>query len=114
MTSRWGDRGDPPGCFSGGVLTPGVVWQAFAASVGLAMPRTVALRMIGWYQEHVSAGRGLCSRPAPFNCSARAAWVIGSYGLLAGGLILVLQAGWFQCGREDPGPGDAPCFCDCI
>ena len=96
-----------------GELRPVVVWLALRASVWpLAAPRTVALRMVAWWQANVSAGRRLCSRPAAYSCSARAAWVIGAYGLLAGGLILVLQAGWFRCAREVPaGPSD--CFCDC-
>jgi len=70
---------------------------AFLA-VPIGTPKRTALRMIRWYQDNVSAGRDLCSRPAPYNCSNRAAWFISSYGVLLGTLFT------WSVMRHDYGP----------
>lgn len=67
-------------------------------SVRIGTPKRTALRMIRWYQDNVSAGRDLCSRPAPYNCSNRAAWFVGSYGVLLGMLFA------WSAMRHDYGP----------
>lgn len=81
--------------------------------VRIDTPRDTALRMIAWYQANVSAGRNLCGRPFPYNCSERAAWFIRSYGLLVGGMFAFLVTFVGDCrGAEEPEP-DRSCAPDC-
>jgi putative component of membrane protein insertase Oxa1/YidC/SpoIIIJ protein YidD len=80
----------------------GMVWQAFRC-VQKGTPRVTVLRMIEWYQINVSAGRNRCSRPAPYNCSSRAAWFIRSYGLLVGGMFAFWVVVMGEC---SDGPGE--------
>lgn len=86
-----------------------------ARSVRWTTPKGTALRMISWYQANVSAGRDLCSRPAPYNCSNRAAWMIRSYGLIIGGMMTFWVTVLADCGSSTPPENShTDCsFCDC-
>jgi hypothetical protein len=110
----------PCGCAA---PTLGVVWMAFRAA-GIGRPKGTVLRMIAWYQANVSAGRNLCSIPAPYNCSNRMAWTINNYGLILGvlfglpmfahrsprsgrrGCVLIGLYGLVATGACSDGPGD--------
>lgn len=77
---------------------PTLVYRAARAVGWQGGPKRTVLAMIEWYQTNVSAGRDLCSRPAPYNCSNRTAWAITNYGLFIGVLI-----GLWGLGHTDDG-----------